>query len=106
MERRSYLLLYYYKQWSPRITLYRIKLRNIELAAPYMQDGSLATLEDVLDHYSLHLKDSPNIDGILGARLTGTPIAFTQQEKDDLINYMKTLTDTSLINNPAFSNPW
>jgi cytochrome c peroxidase len=81
-------------------------LRNIELTAPYMHDGSLATLEDVLDHYSLHLKDSPNLDGLLAARLTGAPITFTQQEKTDLINYLKTLTDTTFVNNPAFSNPW
>lgn len=81
-------------------------LRNIELTAPYMHDGRFATLEEVLDHYSLHLKDSPNLDGILAARLTGTRITFTQQEKDDLINYLKTLTDDSFVNNPAFSNPW
>ncbi len=81
-------------------------LRNIELTAPYMHDGSLATLEDVLDHYSLHLQNSPNLDGILSARLTGLPITFTQQEKTDLINYLKTLTDTTFTNDPAFSNPW
>jgi cytochrome c peroxidase len=81
-------------------------LRNIELTAPYMHDGSIETLEEVLDHYSLHLRDSPNLDGILAARLTGTPITFTPQEKTDLINYMKTLTDTTFINNPAFTNPW
>ena len=81
-------------------------LRNIELTAPYMHDGSLATLEDVLDHYSLHLMDSPNLDGLLAARLTSAPITFTPQEKTDLINYLKTLTDTDFTNNPAFSNPW
>lgn len=81
-------------------------LRNIELTAPYMHDGRFATLEEVLDHYSLHLKDSPNLDGILAARLTGLKITFTPQEKEDLINYLKTLTDTSFTNNPAYSNPW
>ncbi|MFK7947299.1 MAG: cytochrome-c peroxidase [Saprospiraceae bacterium] len=84
-------------------------LRNIELTAPYMHDGRFATLEEVIDHYGEHLKESPNIDGILGARInnpTVAPIRFTQQEKEDIINYMKTLTDTAFINNPAFSNPW
>lgn len=81
-------------------------LRNIELTAPYMHDGRFATLEEVLDHYSLHLQGSPNLDGLLAARLTGLPITFTQQEKTDLINYLKTLTDTTFTNNPAFSNPW
>jgi cytochrome c peroxidase len=71
-----------------------------------MHDGSLATLEDVLDHYSSHLMDSPNLDGLLAARLTSAPITFTPQEKTDLINYLKTLTDTDFTNNPAFSNPW
>lgn len=81
-------------------------LRNIELTGPYMHDGSIATLEEVLDHYSDHLQDAPNLDGILAARLTGTNISFTQQEKDDLIAYMKALTDTKFITNPAYSNPW
>lgn len=83
-------------------------LRNIELTAPYMHDGRFATLEEVLDHYAEHLKESPNVDGVLSARMNPgvAPIRFTQQEKTDIINYMKTLTDTSFVNNPAFSNPW
>ena len=84
-------------------------LRNIELTAPYMHDGRFATLEEVMEHYGEHLKESPNIDGILGARLnnpTVDPIRFTPQEKIDIINYMKTLTDTTFINNPVFANPW
>jgi cytochrome c peroxidase len=81
-------------------------LRNIELTGPYMHDGSIETLEEVLDHYADHLQDAPNLDGILAARLTGTNISFTQQEKDDLIAYMKALTDTKFITNPAYSNPW
>jgi cytochrome c peroxidase len=81
-------------------------LRNIELTAPYMHDGRFQTLEEVLDHYADHLKDSPNLDGILSARLSGVKISFTQTEKTDLINFMKALTDTTFVNNPAFSNPW
>ena len=84
-------------------------LLNIELTAPYMHDGRFATLEEVIDHYGMHLKESPNIDGILGARMNNpnvAPIRFTQQEKTDIINYLKTLTDTAFVNNPQFTNPW
>ena len=83
-------------------------LRNIELTAPYMHDGRFATLEEVLDHYADHLKESPNVDGVLSARMNPgvPPITFTEQEKTDMINYLKTLTDTTFVNNPAFSNPW
>lgn len=81
-------------------------LRNIMLTAPYMHDGRFATIEEVLDHYADHLKYAPNLDPLLGARMTGQKIYFTQQEKEDLINFLKTLTDTAFISNPKFSNPW
>lgn len=81
-------------------------LRNIELTGPYMHDGSIETLEEVLDHYADHLQDAPNLEGILSARLTGNKIYFTQQEKEDLLAFLKILTDTDFTTNPAHSNPW
>jgi cytochrome c peroxidase len=67
-------------------------LRNIELTAPYMHDGSLKTLEEVVDHYnrggasSDDEKINPYLDG--GIR----PLNLTKQEKEDLVAFMKTLT--------------
>jgi parallel beta-helix repeat protein len=69
-------------------------LRNIALTAPYMHDGSLATLEDVIDFYAKGGgrgagRDIRNQDGfVLGFDLT-------EQEKTDLIAFLHTLTDES-----------
>lgn len=79
-------------------------LRNVELTAPYMHDGRFQTLEQVMDFYSEHLKSSPNLDSNLGGQLPG--LQLTQQQKDDLVAFMKTLTDDDFINDPRFSNPF
>ena len=70
-------------------------LRNAELTYPYMHDGSLYTLDAVLEHYSTGIEDSPNLD----PRIEG-PMEFTSQEKSALIAFIKTLTDHSLLTNP------
>lgn len=71
-------------------------LRNIELTAPYMHDGSINTLEEVVEHYvsggENHLNKNPIIE----------PIDLSIQEKNDLINFLKTLTDDSFVSNPNF----
>jgi cytochrome c peroxidase len=87
-------------------------LRNVALTAPYMHDGSVATLEDVLDHYAAGGRtiaagpfagrghDNPNRD----ARMTG--IELTPQNRQDLLAFLRSLTDTDLTHDPRFSNPW
>jgi cytochrome c peroxidase len=76
-------------------------LRNIALTAPYMHDGSLATLEDVIDHYAAGGKfDHPNKSRILHS------FRPTQSEKTDLIEFLKSLTDGDLLHDPRWSNPW
>lgn len=62
-------------------------LRNIELTAPYMHDGSLATLHDVIEHYNSGGKPHPNKSGLI------QPLNLTPQEKQDIINFLKALTD-------------
>lgn len=81
-------------------------LRNIALTAPYMHDGRFATLEDVLEHYSEHIQPSPTIDVLMITDFGGTGKHMTQEEKDALIAFMHTLTDTAFVNNPAFKNPF
>jgi cytochrome c peroxidase len=78
-------------------------LRNIALTAPYMHDGSIPTLEGVLDHYAAGGKnghDNPNKDPLIGGFM------LTQQDREDLIEFLKSLTDESLIHDPRFANPW
>lgn len=76
-------------------------LRNVELTAPYMHDGRLATLEAVIDHYSREVKPHPNLDGRLRRRLN-----FSDSEKAALVAFLKTLTDQKFITDPRFSDPF
>ncbi len=80
-------------------------LRNNELTAPYMHDGRFETLEEVIDHYSEGLHNSPTIDPLMKQIAQGG-IHLTDEEKSNLLAFLKTLTDTSFINNPAFKNPF
>ena len=75
-------------------------LRNIELTAPYMHDGRFATLEEVLDHYATGGHYADNLDPLI------YPTGLNAQEKQDIIAFLKTLTDTTFVKNPAFSNPF
>ncbi len=82
-------------------------LRNIELTAPYMHDGRFATLEAVVEFYSTGVVDNPNLSPPLRAPGGGVrPGNFTAQQKADLVNFMKSLTDTSLATNPKYSDPF
>ena len=66
-------------------------LRNVALTAPYMHDGSFATLESVIDFYSNpydFVKQPINIDSLMVE-----PLHFTEEEKKDLVNFLHALTD-------------
>ncbi len=71
-------------------------LSNISLTAPYMHDGSLATLEDVVEFYAQGGIPNPNLDPVV------KPVVFSKQERDDLVAFLRTLTadwlaDTSAV---------
>ncbi|MFI5172425.1 MAG: cytochrome-c peroxidase, partial [Chitinophagales bacterium] len=80
-------------------------LRNIELTAPYMHDGRFATLEEVLDHYSEGVQDSPFTDKFMQFSAQGG-VQLTELEKAQIIAFLKTLTDEDLKNNSAYQNPF
>lgn len=80
-------------------------LRNIELTRPYMHDGRFSTLEEVVEHYNSGIKASSTLDLALDATIA-TGLFLTDQDKTDLVNFLKTLTDQSMINNAKFSNPF
>ena len=61
-------------------------LRNITLTAPYMHDGSLATLEEVIAFYDRGGRSNPNLDKEL------KPLKLTNQETADLLEFLKSLT--------------
>ena len=82
-------------------------LKNIELSAPYMHDGRFATLEEVVEHYNSGVQDHPNLNESL-KDLNGMPqrLNLTEQEKTDVVNFLKTLTDNNLTNDIKFSDPF
>lgn len=80
-------------------------LRNIEFTGPYMHDGRFETLEEVIDFYSEGINYSPTIDPLMKQVHNGG-IQLSTQEKSELIAFLKTLSDTSFINNSNYSNPF
>lgn len=81
-------------------------LRNIELTAPYMHDGRFSTLEEVIDHYNDGLKASNTLDPALDYTRFSGGLQLTEQDKQDLIAFLKTLTDDDMINDPRYSDPF
>ncbi len=80
-------------------------LRNVALTAPYMHDGRFKTLEEVIDHYNAGIQESSTVDpAILNTKATGLFLA--PQEKEDLINFLKTLTDSTFQHNPEYASPF
>ena len=77
-------------------------LRNIALTAPYMHDGRFETLEEVIDFYN----ESPNHNNASNVDVNIRPLELTEEQKQDLINFLHSLTDTIFTQNPAFQSPF
>ncbi len=76
-------------------------LRNLAFTAPYMHDGRFSTLEEVINHYSEGLKNSPTIDPLM-KKVSSGGVQLTTQEKTDLKAFLLSLSDSEFISNPAF----
>lgn len=82
-------------------------LKNIELTAPYMHDGRFGTLEEVIEHYNSGVQNHPNLgDALKDNNGLAIQLNLSVQEKTDLVNFLKTLTDESLISDVKFSDPF
>lgn len=79
-------------------------LRNLKFTAPYMHDGRFATLDDVINHYSEGLVNSPTIDPLMKSVNEGG-VQLSNEDKTDLKAFLLSLTDEEFINNPDFSSP-
>jgi len=77
-------------------------LRNIEYTAPYMHDGRFATLEDAVNHYRDGGVFTPTVDPLMRVR-TGLPL--TDQDVEDLVAFLKTLSEPEFLVNPDFQDP-
>lgn len=65
-----------------------------------MHDGSLPTLESVLDNYAAGGHDNPDKDPLIGG------FALSAAGRDDLIEFLRSLTDDAVTHDPRFANPW
>lgn len=74
-------------------------LRNVELTNPYMHNGSIFTLDEVVEHYTSH-KSGATVDASLR---NGMPLS--DDDKQNLVKFLKTLTDYSYIANSKFAEP-
>ena len=75
-------------------------LRNVEVTGPYMHDGRFKTLEEVVEHYNSGIRFSSTLDPNMHTIRQG--LQLTASEKRDLINFLKTLTDQTYLNNPKY----
>ena len=86
-------------------------LRNVTLTPPYMHDGSIATLEEVLAHYARggrRITEGPfQGDGSLNPNKDPLIRGFdlSDAEKSDVVAFFDSLTDERFVSDPRFSDP-
>ena len=80
-------------------------LKNIAVTGPYMHDGRFATLEEVIEHYNSGVKDGPALDNRLKTGNGVLTLNLTEQEKTALVDFLKTLTDQTMLTNVDYSDP-
>lgn len=71
-------------------------LRNVGVTGPYMHDGSMLSLEDIIEHYNLGGALNQNKSALVKV------LNLNQQEKQDLLAFLNSLTDASFINDEKF----
>lgn len=82
-------------------------LRNIAVRPPYMHNGSLTSLEEVIEHYNSGLENpNGNLDNHLMWNDEPVRMELTTEEKQALLDFLHTLTDDDFLTNPAYSNPF
>ena len=86
-------------------------LRNIEVTAPYMHDGSIATLDEVLDHYAAGgrtLPEGPDA-GVGADNPHKSPFIqgfeLTPDDRSALLAFLRSLTDEEFLTNPDIGDP-
>ena len=72
-------------------------LRNVELSPPYMHDGSLPTLEAVIEQYNEGGRGDVTTDPQI------TPLSLSTEEKADLLEFLRSLSDRTLLADARFA---
>jgi cytochrome c peroxidase len=75
-------------------------LRNVDITFPYMHDGRFGSVQQCIEHYSNGVQYSTTVDPLL---VNGIPL--TNPEVIDLVQFLKTLTDSTLLQDSRFSKP-
>ena len=76
-------------------------MRNVAVTAPYMHGGSIATLDEVLDHDTAGGR-APNPRQSESIQ----PLVLREDERRDLVAFLHSLTDEALLRDPRSSDPW
>lgn len=79
-------------------------LRNLAYSGPYMHDGRFQTLEEVINHYSSGIEQSPTLDPLIEFSFQGG-VQLDANQKLLLKAFLLTMTDESFIVNPDFQEP-
>ncbi|MCB0480322.1 MAG: c-type cytochrome [Flavobacteriales bacterium] len=81
-------------------------LRNVQYSYPYMHDGRFKTLEEVVEFYNSGVNfNSPNISAFMNKPGRTSGLNLKVQEKKDLVNFLKALSDQDFLNNTEFGEP-
>lgn len=82
-------------------------LKNIALSAPYMHDGRFESLSEVIDFYNEGIQDHKNLDTALKDEAgKAKRLDFDEQDKNDLIAFLNTLTDHNMATDSKWSDPF
>ena len=87
---------------TDRATFLIPSLRNIAQTAPYMHDGRFQTLEEVVEHYNSGVKISSTVSPLILPTIA-KGLLLNAEDKKDLVNFLKTLSDTNFLTNPAYA---
>lgn len=81
-------------------------LPNGQDNGPFMHDGSLATMNEVLNHYNAIPNNNPQLDNRLRTRNTPQRLQLTDQERADVIAFLRTLTGSGVYTDERWSDPF
>lgn len=78
-------------------------LRNVAVRGHFMHDGRFSTLEEVVNFYNAQVQDNPNLDESLR---NPTQLGLSEEQVDQLVAFLETLTDYTFLTSPLFSDPF
>ena len=81
-------------------------LKSVSTSQFFMHDGRFTTLRQVVDHYNAGIQNGPALDNRLRNGNQPERLGLSVEDRDALVDFMETLTDTTLMSDPKFSDPF